>query len=217
MVVDDQTHNRAFIVQLLTSLGFEVIEATNGEEGWTQAQKYRPDLILLDLVMPVADGYSMVKRLRQDPHFADVVIVATSASVLEKEQFLSEQVDYHAFLTKPVDVDELLEIIGIYLKLEWIYQPGFSTVFSIDDKIEKTEEDIGSSGKSIIAPPGEELAILLELAKLGNIAGILEQAAKIEQLGSQYIPFARLTRQLAESFQEKKLRQFIEGKMRANE
>ena len=214
LVVDDQTHNRAFIVQLLASLGFEVVEATNGEEGWTIAQKYRPDLILLDLVMPLADGYSMAKRLRQDPHFADVVIVATSASVFEQEKFLSEQSDHNYFLTKPVFVYELLEIIEVYLNLEWIYQPSPSTILSTDDNIEKTEEDIGSIGNRIIAPPREELAILLELVKLGNIAGILEQAAKIEQLDPQYFSFARLTRQLAESFQEKKLRQFIEGQMR---
>ncbi|MGK7935032.1 MAG: CBS domain-containing protein [Xenococcaceae cyanobacterium] len=214
LVVDDQIHNRAFLVELLRPLGFEVVEATNREEGWTIAQKYRPDLILLDLVMPVVDSYSIANRLRQDPHFADVVIVATSASDLKNEQSLSERSDYNAFLTKPVCVDELLEIIKVYLKLEWIYQPNPSTILSTDDKIEKTEEDIGLVGNSIIAPPEEELAVLLELAKLGNIAGILEQAAKIEQLAPQYRSFARLTRQLAESFQEKKLRQFIEGQMR---
>ena len=217
LVVDDQAYNRAFIVQLLRSVGFEVREATNEQEGWSQAQKYRPDLILLDLVMPVVDGCSMAQRLRQDPHFADVVIVATSASVLSQEQFLSEQLDYHALVTKPVDVDELLEIIRVYLKLEWIYQPGFSTVFSLDDNLEKTAKDIGSLPQSIIAPPGEELAILLDLAKLGNLAGIWEQATKIEQLSSQYIPFARLIRQLAESFQEQKLRQFIQGQIQDND
>ncbi len=213
LVVDDQAHNRAFIIQLLTSLGFEVVEAANEEEGWTIAQKYRPDLILLDLVMPVADSYPMANRLRQDPHFADVVIVATSPSVFEKEQFLSEQSDYNAFLSKPICVDELLEIIKVYLQLEWIYQPSPSTSLSTDDKIEKTKEDVDLVADSIISPPGEELVILLELAKLGNIAGILEQTAKIEQLDPQYFSFARLTRQLAENFQEKKLRQFIEGQM----
>ena len=214
LVVDNPTHNRAFIVQLLVSLGFEVAEAANGEEGWTIAQKYRPDLILVDLVMSLADGYSIAKRLRQEPHFADVVIVATSASVFEKEQFLSEQSDYHAFLTKPVCVEELIETIKVYLNLEWIYQRSPSTILSTEDNIEKTEEDITLVRNTIIAPPGKELAILLELAKLGNIAGILEQAAKIEQLDPQYFSFARLIRQLAESFQEKKLRQFIEGQMR---
>ena len=67
-----------------------------------------------------------------------------------------------------------------------------------------------STSSPLIAPPGEELTVLLELAKQGNIGRILERAAIIEQLSSQYLPFAQRLRQLAESFQEKKLRQFIE-------
>ena len=67
-----------------------------------------------------------------------------------------------------------------------------------------------STSSPLIAPPREELTVLLELAKQGNIGRILERAAIIEQLSSQYLPFAQRIRQLAESFQEKKLRQFIE-------
>ena len=66
----------------------------------------------------------------------------------------------------------------------------------------------------IIAPPSEELTVLLKLAKQGNIGRILERAVIIEQLGSQYLPFAQKLRQLAESFQEKQLRQFIEEQIR---
>ena len=217
LVIDDQTYNRAFIVQLLRPLGFEVIEATNEEEGWSQAQKHRPDLIVLDLVMPIVNGWSMAKRLREDCRFADVVILAVSASAISEEQFLSEQVDFNAFLTKPVPVDKLLELIKVYLKLEWIYQSSPSIVFSSDKKSGNKEEDINLVGDSIVAPPAEELAILLELAKRGNIAGILEQAAKIEGLTPQYLSFTKLIRQLAENFQEKKLRQFIQGQMQDHE
>ena len=71
---------------------------------------------------------------------------------------------------------------------------------------QNSEED--SDRAPLVAPPDEKLSLLLELAKRGNIAGILERATTIEQLGSQYLPFAQKLHQLAESFQEKKLRQF---------
>ena len=209
LVVDDQTNNRAVLVNFLSPLGFEVIEATNGEEGLAKARQFQPSLILLDLVMPVLDGFETSRRLRQDPNLSQVTIIAISASILPEERILAEQAGCNAFLPKPIDFERLLEMIQSYLGIEWIYESIRPTTLSLQKVINQdTEEDSASS--PIIAPPAEELTLLLELAKQGNIGRILERAAIIKQLGSQYLPFTQRMRQLAESFQEKKLRQFIE-------
>ena len=216
LIVDDKNYNRAILIKFLSSLGFEVVEATNGEEGLVQAQRYQPGLILVDLVMPVLDGFETSRRLRKEPKFQEVSIIATSASILPQEQILSEQAGCNAFLPKPIDLDRLLELLEVHLNLDWIYEP-ISSPTLIPKKVIQQNLEEDSTSSLLVAPPDEELALLLELAKQGNIARILERAANIERLGSQYLPFTQKLSQLAQSFQEKKLRQFIEEKMRANE
>ena len=213
LVVDDKAYNRAILVKFLSPLGFEVVEAANGEEGLAKAKQYQPSLILLDLVMPVLDGFETSRRLRQEPDFKKLAIIATSASTFPQEKIFSAQAGCDAFLPKPVNLEQLLEIIEVHLKLEWIYEQSSSqTLFTTEEVERDSAEDC--FGSSVVTPPDEELTILLELAKQGNIARILERAALLEQLDSQYLPFTRILRQLGESFQEKKLRQFIEGTIR---
>ena len=209
LVVDDQTNNRAVPVRFLSSLGFEVIEAANGEEGLAQARQSQPGLILLDLVMPVLDGFETSRRLRQDPNFQEVAIIATSASILPQDKFLSTPAGCNGFLPKPIDFERLLEMIQSHLGIEWIYEL-ISPITLPHSEVVNQEPEEDSASSPIISPPTEELALLLELAKQGNIGRILERAVIIEQLDSQYLSFAQKLRQLAESFQEKPLRQFIE-------
>ncbi len=219
LVVDDKTHNRAVLVKFLSSLGFEVVEATNGEEGLAKAKQYQPGLILLDLVMPVLDGFETIRRLRQEPNFTNVVIIATSASIFPQDEFLSYQSGCDVFLPKPIDFERLLEIIEVRLEVEWIYEQISPTTLPQTETVnqDSEEEYPNLPSSSLVIPPKGELTLLLELAKQGNIARILERVALLEQLGSNYLPFAQRLRQLAESFQEKKLRQFIEGQMQDNE
>ena len=213
LVVDDKAYNRAILVKFLSPLGFEVVEAANGEEGLAKAKQYQPSLILLDLVMPVLDGFETSRRLRQEPDFKKLAIIATSASTFPQEKIFSYQAGCDAFLPKPVNFERLLEIIEVHLELEWIYeQSSYQTLFTQEAVDRDSVEDCLNS--SVVTPPEEELTLLLELAKQGNIARILERAAILEQSNSQYLPFARILRQLGESFQEKKLRQFIEEKIR---
>ena len=213
LVVDDKAYNRAILVKFLSPLGFEVLEAANGEEGLAKAKQYQPGLIIMDLAMPVLDGFETSKRLRQEPNLKKLAIVATSASTFPQEKILSYQAGCDAFLPKPVNFKQLLEIIEVHLKLEWIYEESSSQTFLTKEEVDRDSAE-DCFGSSVVTPPDEELTILLELAKQGNIARILERAELIEQLDSQYLPFTRKLRQLGESFQEKKLRQFIEGTIR---
>ena len=212
LIVDDKDYNRSILVDFLSSLGFEVLEAGNGEECLSKAQQYQPDLILLDLVMPVLDGFETTRRLRQMTNCSQVTIIATSASIFPQEQLLSSQAGCNAFLPKPIDFEELLKLLETHLNLEWIYEPINSITLSNRTSVNQDSEEKNSFSASalMVAPSGEELTLLLELAKMGNIGRILERAVFLEQLDSQYLPFAQRLCQLAESFEEKKLRKFIE-------
>ena len=213
LIVDDRDYNRAILVKFLTSLGFEVVEAANGQECLAQAKRYQPSLILMDLVMPVLDGFETSRRLRQEPDLKNAVIVAISASIPPQDKAFSYQAGCDAFLSKPIKFEELLETIEAYLKVEWIYEQNNPTTLLTKEAVNQglnKEDDSKTSSSSLVSPPYEELAILLELAKQGNIARIIERAEFLEHLDAQYQPFAQIIRQLAEGFQEKKLRKFIE-------
>ena len=209
LIVDDKIDNRAVLVNFLSPLGFEAVEAANGEEGLAQARQSQPGFILMDLVMPVLDGFETSRRIRQDPNLSQIPIIAISASVLPEEQTLAEQAGCNAFLPKPIDFERLLDMIQVHLELEWIYESVNPTTLPRQE-VDNQDSGEDSASSPLVAPPDEEMKLLLELSKQGNITRILKRADKLEQLGSPYLPFAQRLRQLAESFQEKKLRQFVE-------
>jgi CheY-like chemotaxis protein len=88
--------------------GFAVEEASNGAEALLKARAWRPDLVLMDLWMPVLDGFSATAQLKSDPNMAGVPVLALSAHVTTPGPEQARHAGCDAFLPKPVDPDELL-------------------------------------------------------------------------------------------------------------
>lgn len=103
-------------------MGFTVEEAPNGKEGISKVQPDRPDLILLDLVMPGMDGLETLKRLKDLPDMQDVVIIIFSAAVFEQTRRDIFDAGANDFLTKPFQIDEFLEKLEAHLNLRWKYR-----------------------------------------------------------------------------------------------
>jgi signal transduction histidine kinase len=211
LVVDDRWENRSVALHLLQPLGFEVEEAMNGQEGIVKAAEYRPDLIIADLVMPVMDGFELIRRLRKDPLLQDTYIIASSASVFEAEQCASIAAGANEFLPKPISADGLLEMIRSLLDLKWIYEIDEGT----QDLMEKTSLLKASSEalqneETIIVPSAETLERLYGHAKKGDLDSIVEEASHLEQLEVKFKPFAQELCRLADGFQVKQLQHFIQ-------
>ncbi|WP_284616857.1 ATP-binding protein [Aquabacterium humicola] len=119
LIVDDVPVNRIVLADLLGQLGFEVDEAGNGQEGLERAQACRPDLIVLDNVMPVMDGLTATRLLRARPDTQGVPIIAASASASNEHQRASLAAGANVFLPKPIDHRRLLEQVGALLNLQW--------------------------------------------------------------------------------------------------
>lgn len=206
LVVDDQWANRSILVHLLEPLGFNVIEAENGREGLDKAHQFKPDAILLDLVMPVMDGFEAARQIRQSPDLRDTIIIATSASVFGYNQQASHASGCNGFVSKPIREAELLAQLQTHLNLEWRYEA--ETESSLEIPIYE------NTPKTLVAPTQDELNKLLNLARMGDLKAILEQAFILEQKNSEWIPFALQLRHLAQGFKERQILELIKQHQR---
>ncbi|HEY9710435.1 MAG TPA: response regulator, partial [Oculatellaceae cyanobacterium] len=200
LIVDDHPVNRSILRELLEPLGLEILEAVDGQECLNKTVEFQPDLILMDLVMPGPDGLETIRQLRQLPHLKDVVAIALSANVFETTKQESLAAGCQDFLPKPVQTQQLLELLMMHLGLEGIYEEPMSP----------TEVKSNLDGLPLVSLPPSEIAALSELVKMGDIKGILDQADKLEKLDNQLVPFATQLRQLAKGFKLKQLREIIQ-------
>ncbi|GAB4532606.1 MAG: hypothetical protein Tsb0014_17160 [Pleurocapsa sp.] len=204
LAVDDKEENRLVIFNMIQPLGFEVVLAEDGQQAVYLAKQIKPDCILMDLVMPVKNGFEAVKEIRQIPTIQDVTIIAISASVLDSDRKKSSIVGCEAFLSKPVQEKQLLSLLQEYLQLEWIYEEMAITT------VNQLLSAKSLSSRSLIPPPTEEIEILYELAMLGSMKKIRQRADYLEELDYKYAPFAQKLKDLAQGFQEKAIVNLVE-------
>jgi len=204
LVVDDRWENRSVIVNLLTPIGFAVVEAENGAEGLEKVNEFKPDAIITDLVMPVMDGFEFLRRLRNSDRFKEIIVIVSSASVFESDQYKSLDAGANAFLPKPVQVSELFDLLEKQLGVSWVYAETKMVEYTT-----KLSSQI-SGNESLVIPPLEQLEILQDLAKKGNLKAIITQAEELKQLDEKWVLFAEKISEMAKGFQEKQLRVFLD-------
>ena len=112
LLVEDTEDNRQMMRRLLELSGYRVVEATNGKEAVEAASRVRPQIILMDLSLPLVDGLAATRRIRVLPGLDKVPIVAVSAH--DTADFHSEALaaGCDAYVTKPIDYSELEEVVG---------------------------------------------------------------------------------------------------------
>ncbi|MGV0024066.1 ATP-binding protein [Phormidesmis priestleyi] len=193
LVVDDTWENRSVIISLLEPIGFEVIEAIDGEDGFNQVKTDQPDLVITDLIMPNRNGFELIEQLRQE--FPALAIIASSASVFEAEQSRSLSLGANDFLSKPIQANLLLDLLQTHLNLEWIFAEMPSSEASLAETI---------------APPSIDVLLSLqELAKQGDFDQLIEVAKTLKQTDQKWAGFADRLLKLSEDCQVKQVREFI--------
>jgi CheY-like chemotaxis protein len=121
LVVDDQLENRDWLMKLLTTIGFSVQAADNGETAIRVWQEWNPRLILMDVHMPVMDGLEATRRIKMAPQGKDTAIVALTASAMDDDRRRVLESGANDFLAKPCHEDELLEKIRVHLNVAYDY------------------------------------------------------------------------------------------------
>ncbi|MEM7554440.1 MAG: CHASE2 domain-containing protein [Cyanobacteria bacterium P01_A01_bin.84] len=221
LIVEDDKSHLSVLKNLLQSISFRILEAEDGLQGLKSATENNPDLILLDLAMPNMNGFELMLKLQANPQTSSIPIIVSSASVFDADRQRSLEAGAKAFLPKPLQAEELIEAVGTFLDLEWIYD---SSNFNLDDATLE-EESISSNlltpkedplhqndsnNITEIVPPSEDIVQkLYHLAMMGDIEtieGILEE---ITSQNKQLLGFASEVGKLATSFQTAKIRKFL--------
>ena len=115
LVVEDVDFNRDLVVQLLEDR-YQVIEAVDGREGLELAERERPDLILMDLSLPVLDGWEVTRRLKANDDLRSIPIIALTAHVMVGDEEKARAAGCEDYLAKPLDEKELLTKVAKHLE-----------------------------------------------------------------------------------------------------
>lgn len=188
LVVDDNQHNRSFLVNLLKPLGFVVVEAADGETAVDQAITEQPDLVLMDLVLPELSGLEATKKLRQVEALNGIRIIAVSANVFSNNEKESLAAGCDAFLPKPIQVETLLALLQQHLGVVWRYESvaKMEPVTAID----------------LVLPPQPVLDALHRLAVVGDLITLKTAAVRLGEEKEAWRPFAQRLHQLASDFDD---------------
>jgi two-component system cell cycle response regulator DivK len=117
LVAEDQPDNRRILRDLLGNAGYELIEAETGEEALTAVEAQRPDLILMDIQLPVMDGYEATRRIRSNPELKSIPIIAVTSYALAGDEAKALAVGCSAYITKPFSPRALLAKVQEHLAL----------------------------------------------------------------------------------------------------
>jgi two-component system cell cycle response regulator DivK len=116
LVVEDQEDLRGVLLTLLTGSGYEMLEAADGQAGVAKAKSDQPDLILMDIQMPVMDGYEATRQIKADPDLKATPIIAVSSFAMKGDEEKARAAGCDHYVTKPYSPMQLLKIIRGFLR-----------------------------------------------------------------------------------------------------
>ena len=115
LVVEDQEDNRRILYDLLTNAGYEIVEAENGERALQVAATERPDLILMDIQLPLVDGYEATRRIKSDPSLRHIPVIVVTSYALSGDESKARAAGCDAYITKPYSPRVILAKIREYV------------------------------------------------------------------------------------------------------
>ncbi len=111
LVVEDNEANRILMRQILKYNGYEVLEAADGAAGLEMAREHMPDLILLDLQMPVMGGLAVIRELRKTPELSKLKVIAVTSFAMKGDREKALEAGFDEYVTKPIDTRKFVELV----------------------------------------------------------------------------------------------------------
>jgi len=113
--IEDNPDNRLLVRRLLFSASYQVLEATNAYEAVSRLRHYRPDLILMDINIPIVDGYTLTSKFKTVPGLEEIPIIAITANAMRGDRERSFLAGCDGYVEKPIDIEKLLVKIQEFL------------------------------------------------------------------------------------------------------
>ncbi|PKP46889.1 MAG: hypothetical protein CVT94_13225 [Bacteroidetes bacterium HGW-Bacteroidetes-11] len=179
LVVDDNEENLQVAVNLLNIIGFETKQAVNGVDAILKFEDWNPHLILMDIRMPVMDGYEATRRIKATEKGTQIPIIAITASSFEDELKKAIAIGMQAYIRKPFRENELLATIGNILGIQYIYEDDTTTAQDSYILEKDTIED------DIAKLPGNLIAQMKEAAAVADLDLLIELINKIDPDNSE--------------------------------
>jgi PAS domain S-box-containing protein len=201
LVVDDRLESRLLLVQILASIGYQVREAQNGQEAIEVWRSWEPHLIVMDMRMPVMDGYEATKQIKSHLRGQATAIIALTASAFEEDRSTVLSAGCDDFIRKPFQQDELLQKIGQHLGAAYIYEEESSQKSGFGQKAERILSSADLSEHLAKMSP-EWVAEVYSAASQGSDDIILEL---LERVPPENALLAEILADLANNFQFDKI------------
>jgi len=200
LVVDDVPSNRALLRELLRPVGFEVTEAANGVQALEVCERWSPHAVLMDMRMPVMDGYEATRRLKSTEAGRDTSVIAITASAFDDSKKLVLSTGVDAYLRKPFRHEELFEALGKSLGLRYVFADETGKTPGHPKPPTLTRE-------ALAALPKELVQAMRQAVAEGDMARLAELISQVETLDSTA---ARALQALADRYDYEKLDEWLE-------
>jgi len=198
LIVDDNVMNRQFFVQMLKRNRFELFEAEDGLQAVEFTEKYRPHLILMDIMMPKMSGIEAIAEIRKVPKNADIVIFTVSANAEMRDMCEKNPNTCNEFLLKPLNMELF------YSKLIKYFNVGQPQE---NDKDRVSDDD---TSEKLIPPPASDIQELFQMAKTGNVLRVEKMAKSLEMKNEDFKFFSKKIQEMAKGFKINELKAFLE-------
>ena len=177
LVVDDSVDNRTLLFELLLSVGFEVTEAVNGVEALAAFERWSPHAVLMDLRMPVMDGYEATRRIKATAAGGATPVIAITASAFEEDHELVMAAGMYDHLRKPIRPEVLFEVLGKSLDLHYVFADEATTASGHLNATPLTVE-------SLAALPKDMVEAMRQAVEQGNMTHLMELISNVEKVDS---------------------------------
>ncbi|MEZ2276860.1 MAG: ATP-binding protein [Microcoleus sp.] len=205
LIVDDKPLNRQLLVQLLNPLGFELKEATNGQEAVDIWHEWDPHLIWMDMRMPVMDGYAATQKIKSTTKGQATAIIALTASVLEEERAVVVSAGCDDFMRKPFREQEIFAVMNKHIGVRYIYE---ESIDKAAQTLSKTDIKDVLEPEALATLPPDLRANLASAAKsldIGEVDHLIQEVKTINaSIGNAFLV-------LANEFEYGKIASYIEA------
>ena len=207
LVVDDIMVNRSLLRELLLPAGFQVAEACNGLEALQVFEQWLPHAVLMDMRMPVMDGYEATRRIKSTKSGQSTPVIAITASAFEEDYERIMETGMAAYLRKPFKSEDLFETLAEFIDLKYVFA---------DEAIDSTNhlKLKPLTAESILSLPKDTVEAMRLAVLEGNMDSMLELIAHVEKVDSE---IAQGLQALANQYDYEKLHQLLENRVTDNE